>query len=43
LEPAARPAAEIDDALASLEDPMLRLDLEQLVRRSRAIALALRA
>ena len=43
LQPAARPAAEIDHALAAPQHLRAALDLEQLVRRARAVALALGA
>lgn len=43
LEPAPRPAAEVDHALPAREQAMLRLDLEQLVGRAGSVALALGA
>jgi hypothetical protein len=43
LEPAARPAAEVDHALAHAQQPLALLDLEQLVGGAGAVALALGA
>ena len=43
LEPSARPAAEVDHALTSPEDPLGPLDLQQLVGRPRGVSLALGA